>query len=124
MRICALENLAMPARIIVESYCSLNGRFWTNRYFTTDAWTAAGDTIDALVDAHRNALTADSIITKVRVDDNVENTNNYDTVAFNAAGLLTAKGAALVPLFVVVRVDFDVAGGGSPSRKYMRGLLG
>lgn len=113
----------MPSRIIIEFMHGSSLRRWTNRYYCTDAWTAGGATMDALVDAHKGILRADSIITKVRIDDNVANSNNYDTVAYNAAGTVAAATTTLLPLYDVARCDFDVAGGGSPSRKYLRGLL-
>lgn len=113
----------MPARITIQFYNNLAGRYWTNRYFTSDDWTAAGDTMDALVAAHRAILYDNNVITNIRVDDNVEETDNYDTVAVNLPGLRSGGGFALLPLFNVARVDFDVTGGGRPSRKYLRGCL-
>lgn len=113
----------MPTRIIIEHYHASSGRRWTNRYFTTDAWTAAGTTMDALVAAHRAIMPTSVIITKVRVDDNVEETNNYDTVAINQAGLVDYSSQEMLPLWNTARVDFDVAGGGSPSRKFLRAVL-
>lgn len=113
----------MPQRITVEFYCSTVGEYWTNRYFTTDAVNAAGDTIDALAAAHISILRANCVLTKVRVDDNIEDTDNYDTVSFNTVGGLTTGGVNTLALFNVARVDFDVAGGGRPSRKYLRGYL-
>lgn len=64
-----------------------------------------------------------SYITKARIDDNVKDTDNYDTVSYNREGEATHSTVELVPLFVVGRVDFDVSGGGSPSRKYLRAVL-
>jgi hypothetical protein len=113
----------MPARIIVEFYDTVSAEYWTNRYFTSDPYTAAGDTIDALVAAHLPMLLNNCILTKVRVDDNVPDTDNFDTVGFNAAGTRTVGADHRYPLFNTVRVDFDVSGGGRPSRKYLRGAL-
>ena len=113
----------MPSRITIAFYAPTAGQSWTNRYFTTDLWTAGGTTMDALVAAHKPVLTNNMYITNIRIDDNVEDTDNYDTVSVNQLGTQNPAGAELMPLWVTARVDFDVAGGGSPSRKYLRGFL-
>lgn len=113
----------MPQRITVELYMPSQAEYWTNRYFTTDAVNAAGDTIDGLAAAYYAIGWSDIMVTKIRIDDNVENTDNYDTVTFNQFGSNAIGSEQHLPLFNVARVDFDVAGGGRPSRKYLRGLL-
>jgi hypothetical protein len=113
----------MPARITIEFYYPTIAEYWTNRYFTSDAWTAAGTTMDALVAAHRPVLFDTAFITKIRVDDGVEDTDNFDTVSVNLAGTYAIAGLNPLPFWNVARVDFDVAGGGRPSRKYLRGIL-
>src|SRR5687768_17061270 len=113
----------MPARIIVEFFNTGTAEYWTNRYFTSDAYTAAGTTIDALVAAHLPMLLNSCILTKVRVDDNVPDTDNFDTVSFNVTGTRAVGSDHMYPLFNTVRIDFDVAGGGRPSRKFLRAAL-
>jgi hypothetical protein len=113
----------MPQRVTIQKFNSLTGRFWVNRYLTTALVSAGGATIDGLVAAERAILRSESIITSARIDDNVEETDNYDTVSVNLNGQLTGEGETSMPLFVVARVDFDVAGGGRPSRKYLRHVL-
>lgn len=115
----------MPQRITIEHFNPNVGEYWVNRYFTTDAVDAAGDTLDALVAAHVAVHLASVLITKARIDDNVEGTDNFDTVSYNTAGTrsLGSDVQVMLPLFNVARVDFDVSGGGRPSRKYLRGTL-
>lgn len=113
----------MPQRITIEFFNTQTAEYWTNRYFTTDPVNAAGDTIDALVAAHLPMLLNSCLLTKARVDDNVENTDNFDTVSFNSTGTRTVGSDHMYPLFNTVRIDFDVSGGGRPSRKYLRGAL-
>lgn len=112
----------MPQRLTITSFMAAAQEYWTNVYWTTDPVNAAGDTMDAVVAAHQMLLRSDCIITTARIDDAIEDTDNYDTVSYNVAGTLTAGGATMFPLWNTVRVDFDVAGGGRPSRKYMRGV--
>lgn len=113
----------MPNRITIEMFNAQASEYWSNRYFTTAEVDDAGATLDAVVNAHRNILRNNCIVTKVRIDDNTEGTDNFDTVSVNAPGLKTFGSNELLPLFVVARCDFDVSGGGRPSRKYLRGYL-
>lgn len=114
----------MPNRITVEFVHLASQEYWTNRYFTTTAVDAAGTVLDAIAAAHRNILASNCILTKIRIDDNVQGTDNFDTVSKNAAGLVATGGGDMLPLWVTARVDFDVAGGGRASRKYLRGIVG
>lgn len=113
----------MPQRITIQMYAPTQMYYWTNRYWTTDAVASAGDTLDALVAAHRLVLRSDFYVHSARIDDGVPNTDNFDTVTYNLAGTVTGDLATTLPFYNTARVDFDVAGGGRPSRKYLRGLL-
>lgn len=113
----------MPYRITIEK--EFQGEFWTNVYHTgaatlADALTAGNDIVAAERAVHLNNI----LFTKMRADDNVKNTDNYQTVALNVFGLAPANTSesAMLPLFNVVRVEFSVAGA-RPSRKYLRGCL-
>ena len=111
----------MPWRVTVEKV--LSGEFWTNRYILSsaslaDAYSAALDTI---IPAERAVTSNYVTFVKVRVDDMVPNTDNYQTGILNMQGLRNVTGD-LMPLYVVARVDFTV-NASSPSRKYLRGVL-
>jgi hypothetical protein len=114
----------MAVRLTVEKFHALSGEFWTNVYWLNqptpdDALTHAND----IVLAERNVTLPEVTFTKIRIDDGIENTEEWTTVVFNVPGLLTGQVGDPLPLFVVARVDFSVAGGGRPSRKYLRGVL-
>lgn len=111
-------------RATVEKFHGGYAHFWTNIY-----WVEAGDLAAALPVANSIATaelplySASVTVTKVRVDDAVENTDAFLTTVRNAIGTRAASAADSLPLFVVARVDFSAAGGGRPSRKYIRGCL-
>lgn len=113
----------MPFRITIEK--EFQGEFWTNVYHTGAATLAdaitAGNEIVAL---ERVIHLSNILFTKMRVDDGVPNTDNYQTATLNVFGTAPANTGetVMLPLFNVVRVDFTVAGG-RPSRKYLRGCM-
>lgn len=110
-------------QITIESYYPAFGEYWTNVYHVSAAdIDTAEDAMTPIVNAHKPMLSTGAFITKARVSDMVEGTDIYDTVAYNAAGTRTLPGDTL-PLWMTVRVDFNTAGGGRPSRKYLRGAL-
>lgn len=110
-------------RVTVEKFAPELAEYWTNRYLVTAANIAAAQAfIDPIVAAERTCLLNTFYVSKARVDDMVPNSDNYDTTSINLVGQRGGTTGA-VPLFVVARVDFDVSGGGRPSRKYLRGVL-
>jgi len=103
---------------------SYQNEFWTNRYVIAASSPAAGAaTADSLVTCERSGLTTLCLVTKYRISDDVPLTDNYFIKTVNLAGQKAVAGT-LMPLFNVVRIDFNVVSGGRPSRKYMRGWLG
>jgi hypothetical protein len=112
-------------RVIVEKYMPSANEYWSNVYHVVAADVGAailaGEDYAA---AERAILTPLAIITKVRVDDKTPDTDVGATSVLNLAGLRDFGGGTIMPLFVVARVDFTVLGGGRPSRKYLRGMLG
>jgi hypothetical protein len=98
----------------------LNGEYWTNRYILdrTDLGAATNSGGDILA-AERTIHASFVEFTKFRVSDTVVNTDVYQVIQVNAFGQRT-QSQEYLPLFNVVRVDFNVAGGGRPSRKYLR----
>lgn len=108
-------------RLTVEKV--YNAEYWTNVY-----WLEATDRAQArargqaIANIERSVLDTRCVLTKFRVDDGTPNTDEYSTVAINLPGTKDNSTSELMPLFVVARVDFTVDGG-SPSRKYLRGVL-
>lgn len=113
----------MPMRITIEKFLPSQGEYWTNVYwadFPTPA--AAIPTAEDLVTAERGIHLPAVTFTKFRIDDGTPDTEIWETQVLNLQGLASTTGE-MMPLFVVARVDFTVAGGGRPSRKYLRGVL-
>lgn len=99
---------------------SIPGEFWTNRYILDAASlvnaVAVGNQIVSIERAiHRPGVT----FTRFRVSDMDPNTDVYSIVALALPGLAPADASGTLPLFNVVRVDFNT-GSGRPSRKYLR----
>lgn len=115
----------MPTfRVTIEKYQASAGEYWTNRYFVVAANLAdAALMVGGIADAEKALYHAGVMITKSHVDDYVEDTDQYQTVIHNMVGTRSTGGATALPLFVVARCDLQVAGGGRPSRKYLRGML-
>jgi hypothetical protein len=113
----------MPMRITIEKFLASVGEYWTNVYWADFATPAAAiPTADDLVTAERSVTLPAVQFTKYRIDDGTPLTEVWETKTLNLPGLSATTGDP-VPLFVVARVDFSVAGGGRPSRKYLRGVL-
>lgn len=111
----------MPWQVDIEKL--LNGEYWTNRYIISTTDLAAGIVVGQQLADIERAVTGTTITqTKFRVSDGTPNTDVYQIVQLNRAGTLSLSGPAL-SLFIVARVDFSTAGGGRPSRKYLRGCL-
>lgn len=109
-------------RVTIEKHYALAGEYWTNVYFHGgNDFAAAAQFANGVVAAERALYHSGITITKYRIDDNVENTDNFVTVPLNVSGTRAATSDPL-PLFATGRVDF-AAGTGRPSRKYIRGLL-
>lgn len=113
----------MPMRATIEKFLPAQGEYWTNVYWLDYLTPAAAlEAVRDIVTAERTVHLPAVQFTKFRVDDGVEDTEIWETETLNVAGLSTTTGE-MMPLFVVARVDFSVAGGGRPSRKYLRGVL-
>jgi len=97
--------------------------FWTNRYVIAASSPSAGAaTADSLVAVERTLHYTPILITRYRISDDVPLTDNYFIKTVNLAGQSVVAGD-LLPLFNVLRCDFNVVSGGRPSRKYFRGCL-
>ena len=104
----------------VDIQKSLGGEYWTNRYLIIDASLEdAVTTGTAIAEAERQVHYANVIFDKLRVSTVAIHDNVYQIVALGTTGMLTALTDYL-PLWNVVRVDWNVNGGGRPSRKYLR----
>lgn len=98
----------------------LRGEYWTNRYWVKDDNMAqALISADMLYTSERAIHKNNVLFTKLRVSDGLPNTDVYQIVNLNTFGVQVPQGDEL-PLFCIVRVDFNTEGGGRPSRKYLR----
>lgn len=98
----------------------LTGEYWTNRYVVFGADLAAAITsANMIYEAERDITKSVVTFTKYRVSDQDPETDTYQIINLNTAGTVAPDGNML-PLFNVVRVDFNTTGGGRPSRKYLR----
>lgn len=99
---------------------TLGGEFWTNVYYVQ-----AGNLAQAVAAAQDVALMERSfhysyvLFTKARVRTTVEGDFVYETVPINEFGQVDPLGSPHLPLFNVLRADFQV-GGSRPSRKYYK----
>lgn len=114
----------MRLMITSEKYSSTHGEYWVNNYYAegTD-WTSLATEVAAIVAAERPVHLPFVQLTKVRVSDLVQGNNNYATYVQNLLGTAPNPAGDSVPLWVTARVDFTTVGGGSPSRKYLRGCM-
>jgi len=114
-----------PGLWVLDSEKLYQGEYWTNRYIIAAADMAAATSIAiGLTNIERSISFAPILHTKVRVSDGQPGTDVYQITNINLFGLLAMSTNTFLPLFNVVRVDFNTAGGGRPSRKYLRGCLG
>lgn len=97
------------------------GIYWTNRYIVNAPTLAeATDLAAAIRTIEREVHYVDVNFTKYRVSDQIEGTDTYQVVNDSVTGDLVAEGGAdWLPLFCRTRVDFNTAGGGRPSRKFL-----
>lgn len=112
----------MAALTIIEIEKVLNGEYWVNRYFCSEAIGAADNTANAILNAERQIHFAPVTFTKMSLRTVTEGDEVYATAPINLPGLADLMGGQIMPLFVVARVDFQ-AQVGRPSRKYLRGVL-
>lgn len=123
VRSSAWGSLMAIWRITIGKSLVSAGRNWVNRYLAEVADGSAAQTVaNAIVAAERQFHHESVLFTNARVDDNIPNTDIYDTFAINQFGTLSST-AELMPLFVVLRVAFNTEGSGRPSMKYYRGCL-
>ncbi len=104
--------------MVSEKLC--RGKYWTNRYLIQAAELSDAVTIGGQIRAIERNTSYDFVaLTKYRVSDMAEDTDVYSTITDNLVGARTTpSGGDDLPLFCRVRMDFNVAGGGRPSRKY------
>lgn len=104
----------------VDSEKFYMGEFWTNRYVVQATDLGQASLIAAqITDIERTVHLTTVTHTKVRTSDMNPLTDVYNVQQLNSQGLREA--GEHLPLFNVFRVDFNVVGGGRPSRKYLRG---
>jgi hypothetical protein len=109
-------------RIQVFQRLDSSDREWSN------TWLCDAADIDTVVagmpdfgDVTAQAHLDNVIITRARVSDILPDTDVFSIVTLGVIGTRGTGGDNdWLPLFNTVRVDFDVAGGGRPSRKYFR----
>lgn len=108
---------------VVDTEKLYQGEYWTNRYIVAAADLMAAHSIgNAIVGLERTITHVNCLFTKYRTSDGVPETDVYAIQNINLFGQRNPNGEMLA-LFNVARFDFNVAGGGRPSRKYMRGVL-
>lgn len=101
------------------------GEYWTNRYLLEIVSLSEGVSIgQTIADLERTIMGTWVLQTKFRVSDGTPGTDVYQIVQLNRACTGGVTEADHLPLFNVLRVDFNAIGGGRPSRKYLRGVLG
>jgi hypothetical protein len=97
-----------------------DGEYWTNRYIVlTPTIGEARADAQEFVTAERAVHNGMVLFTQVRTSDMDPATDSYFSDPINAYGTPNPQ-VDKMPLFNVVRVDFAVAQGGRPSRKYLR----
>lgn len=103
---------------------SVPGEFWTNRYIiNTPDITVAVSIGNQVVSIEREIHKPGVQFTRFRVSDLDPDTDLYSIQAIALPGLAPPATAGNLPLFNVVRVDFNT-GTGRPSRKYLRTPVG
>jgi hypothetical protein len=110
---------------VVDSEKLMQGEYWTNRYIVAAASLAEATAIgNQIVGIERTIHYTPVLFTKYRVSDGVPLTDVYQVFNVNLYGQGIGDVNSMLPLFNVVRCDFNTAGGGRPSRKYLRGCMG
>jgi hypothetical protein len=102
----------------------LQGEYFTNRYILQALTMEEAAGYAGLIAGYERAIMSTAVLfTRHRVSDGQPNTDVYQVTNLNTLGLYAAPVALVLPLFNVVRCDFNTAGGGRPSRKYLRAVL-
>lgn len=100
------------------------GEYWTNRYIVAAPDLPSAVAIASQIVGIERAIYSNVIlVTRYRVSDGQPDTDVYQVINVNLFGNMATPTTDLLPLFVVARFDFNTAGGGRPSRKYIRGTL-
>ncbi len=103
----------------------LQGEYFTNRYIIQAPTLAdASNAAASIAGYERSIMAAAVLFTRYRVSDGAPGTDVYQVNNLNYYGQFVSDLNLLLPLFNVVRCDFSTAGGGRPSRKYLRGCIG
>ena len=111
-------------RWVVDIEKLYQGEYWTNRYIVAAADLIAAQSIGSQIVGIERAIHLSPVLfTRYRVSDGVKDTDVYIVANLNLFGTGNLDNAAMLPLFNVLRVDFNTQGGGRPSRKYLRGVL-
>jgi hypothetical protein len=109
----------------MDSQKVFQNEYWTNRYILNATDLATAVTAAAFIRAAEKAVHYDIVtLDKYRVSDMLPGTDVYQVISDNVAGSRSTGGGDYLPLFNVVRCDFNTVGGGRPSRKYLRIPLG
>jgi len=114
----------MTVRIAIEKFAPVNQEYWVNVYYAPGSQPSAAQTIaDLIMQAERPLYVSTITITKAHIDDMTPDTDVFQTIVYNQGGTRTGNTTDLLPFWTTARVDFSTAGGGRPSRKYLRGVL-
>lgn len=94
-------------------------RPWSNVYLVladdlSDAVSQGSQLLTAELDIHYDVVTFD----RIRVSTILANDDVFAIIPSGETGTVASEGGDFLPAFNRVRVDFTVAGGGRPSRKY------
>lgn len=110
--------------VTVEKHQASMAEYWVNTYrVQAQDLAAAGIIGDSIADAELPMYPASIVITKVNIRDENPATDQFITLVYNQAGTRNTTGLTQQgPLFVCMRIDFQVANYGRPCRKYIRGL--
>jgi hypothetical protein len=107
----------------INTFKKMGEENWSNRYIVeADDEAALLSAADMLISAERSFHLSNVLFTYVRASTMLAGDRNFFVFPQNTIGSLIPDGAP-EPLWNCVRVDFSVAGGGSPSRKFYRGVL-
>ncbi len=113
-----------PGLWVADIEKMLQGEYWTNRYIIRAADMAAATVIAGTIQGLEKTISqGDVLFTRYRVSDGQPNTDVYQITQVNNFGDRIDPPGTMLALFNVVRCDFTTAGGGRPSRKYLRGIL-
>ncbi len=113
-----------PGLWVVDIEKMLQGEYWTNRYIVAAADLAAASVVGGTIMGLERGIHQPAVLfTRYRTSDGQPLTDVYQVSQVNSFGLAGETFTSLLPLFNVLRVDFTTAGGGRPSRKYLRGVL-